>query len=50
VIEQWDDDAALAVHFTQPWISEFAVKYLTRMKASTVQVYDIAGIRPLPGM
>lgn len=50
VIEQWDDDAALAVHFTQPWIGEFAGKYLTRMKASTVQVFDIAGARPLPGM
>lgn len=50
VVEQWDDDDALALHFTQPWIGEFAAKYMPLLKASTVQIYDIAGVRPLPGM
>jgi quinol monooxygenase YgiN len=49
VVEQWRDDDALAVHFTQPWILEFFAKYSPKMLASTVQIFDIAGNpRPLP--
>ena len=49
VVEIWRDDAALAVHFTKPWIAEFFGKYAPKMQASTVQIYDIAGDpRPLP--
>jgi quinol monooxygenase YgiN len=51
VMETWEDDAALGVHFTMPWIAEFFAKYAPEMQASTVQIYDIAGApRPLPGM
>jgi quinol monooxygenase YgiN len=51
VNEQWENDAALAVHFKVPWIVEFFYKYVTHMQASTVQIYDIAGDpRPLPAM
>lgn len=49
VIEQWRDDDALKVHFTQPWIARFFAKFAPKMQASTVQIYDIAGTpRPLP--
>ncbi len=49
VCEQWRDDAALLVHFTQPWIADFLGQYGEKMLASTVQVFDIAGEpRPLP--
>jgi len=51
VLELWDDDAALKVHLGMPWIAEFFTSYVGHMRASTVQVYDIAGAaRPLPGM
>lgn len=50
VFEIWDDDEALRLHLTQPWIAAFFAKYGGRMKASTVQIYDVAGARPLPGM
>jgi quinol monooxygenase YgiN len=51
VIEQWSDDDALKVHFTMPWVSGFFAKYVGHMQASTVQVFDIAGVpRPLPEM
>lgn len=48
VMEIWEDDQALAVHFTQPWIGEFFAKYGGKALASTVQIYDISGVRPLP--
>ena len=49
VCEQWRDDAALLVHFTQPWIADFLGNYGEKMLDSTVQVFDIAGDpRPLP--
>ncbi len=48
VMEIWENDQALAVHFTQPWIADFFAKYGGKMLASTVQVYDISGVRPLP--
>ena len=48
VLEQWTDDAALAVHLKQPWILEFLARHGPRLRASTVQVFDIAAIRPLP--
>ena len=51
VMEIWDDDAALGLHFTMPWIGEFFAKYGPELQASTVQIYDIAGPpRPLPAM
>lgn len=50
VLEQWDDDAALIVHFKQPWIVAFFARYSPGLKASTVRVLDIAGERPLPPM
>jgi quinol monooxygenase YgiN len=51
VIEKWRDDAALGVHFTQPWIGTFFGTYGAKMLASTVQIHDISGTpRPLPDM
>jgi quinol monooxygenase YgiN len=51
VVEQWRDDEALGVHFTMPWIAEFFGKYGPKMQASTIQIFDIAGLpRPLPAM
>jgi quinol monooxygenase YgiN len=51
VIEQWRDDDALMVHFTMPWIGTFFAKYAPKMRASTVQIFDIAGdARPLPAL
>ena len=50
VLEQWEDDDALKVHFTMPWIIEFAQKYAPNMKGATVKVYDIDGGRDLPPM
>ncbi len=50
VLEQWEDDAALATHFKQPWIVEFFNKYSQHLLAANVKIYDIAGERPLPGM
>jgi quinol monooxygenase YgiN len=49
VLEQWTDDAALAVHLKQPWIVEFLARHGPHLRASTVRVFDIAGSRPLPG-
>jgi quinol monooxygenase YgiN len=49
VLEQWADDAALIAHLKRPWILEFAGRYVHRLRASTVRVFDIAGSRPLPG-
>lgn len=48
VMEQWTSNEALMAHFRQPWIGEFFGKYGPQLKASTVQVFDIAGVRPLP--
>ena len=51
VMEVWENDDALKVHFKTPWIIEFFGKYGRQMLASTVQVYDISGApRPLPPM
>lgn len=51
VTEAWRDDDALKVHFTMEWIGTFFAKFSPHMKASTVQIYDVAGDpRPLPGM
>ena len=50
VVEIWDDDEALAAHLKQPWTAEFFAKYVGHMQGSTLQIYDIAGVRPLPGM
>jgi quinol monooxygenase YgiN len=46
-IEMWRDEAALKVHLAQPWITEFLGKFGAKMQASTVQIYDVAGVRPL---
>lgn len=48
VLEMWENDDALAVHFQQPWIVAFFAKYSSQMQGSTLQIYDIAGARPLP--
>jgi quinol monooxygenase YgiN len=51
VTERWRDDAALGVHLTMPWIAAFFAKFAPKMKASTVQIFDVSGEpRPLPGM
>jgi quinol monooxygenase YgiN len=50
VLEQWEDVAALKVHFKQPWVTEFFARYGPQLQASTLQVYDIAAVHPLPGM
>jgi len=50
VLEQWQDDAALAAHLKQPWIVEFFNKYVGHLRAMNVKVYDIAGERSLPAM
>jgi quinol monooxygenase YgiN len=50
VYEIWDDDAALGVHLTQPWIKDFFARFGTLLTASTVVIHDIASTRPLPGM
>jgi quinol monooxygenase YgiN len=50
VLEQWTDDAALAVHLKQPWIVEFFNKYVGHLLAVNVKVYDISGERELPTM
>ena len=50
VLEQWTDDAALAVHLEQPWIVEFFNKYVAHLLAMNLKVYDISGERGLPTM
>ncbi len=50
VYEVWEDDAALAKHFTQPWIGAFFARFGGLMSASTVVIHDVVGTRPLPGM
>lgn len=50
VLEIWDDDARLVAHLKQPWTAEFFAKYAGHLRGSTLQVYDVAGSRPLPGM
>jgi quinol monooxygenase YgiN len=50
VLEQWTDDAALLAHLKQTWILEFFGRHGGHLKASTVRIFDISGIRPLPGM
>lgn len=50
VYEIWEDDAALAKHFTQPWIGAFFARFGGLMSASTVVIHDVAGTRPLPSM
>ncbi len=49
VLEQWTDDASLLVHLKQAWIQDFLNRYGGHLKASTVQIFDISGVRPLPG-
>lgn len=48
VLEQWTGDGALLGHLRQPWVADFFSKYGPQLKGATVQVYDIAGARPLP--
>jgi quinol monooxygenase YgiN len=48
VLEQWTNDGSLIAHLKQPWIVEFFSRHVGHLRASTVQVYDIAGVRPLP--
>ncbi len=50
VAEYWASDAALRDHLKQPWIVAFFNRFGPHLKSSTVQVYDIAGARPLPDM
>jgi quinol monooxygenase YgiN len=50
VLEQWEGMEALKVHFKMPWITEFFAKYGPELQASTVKVYDIAAVNPLPDM
>jgi quinol monooxygenase YgiN len=50
VLEMWDDDDALATHLRQPWIAEFFGKFGPQVTAMNLQVYDIAGSRPLPAI
>lgn len=50
VVEYWDSDAALLAHLKQPWIVAFFGRFGGHLKSSTVQVHDVAGVRPLPGM
>ena len=50
VTEYWDSDAALLVHLKQPWIVAFFDRFGGHLKSSTVQIYDVAGVRPLPSM
>jgi quinol monooxygenase YgiN len=50
VLEQWADDAALAVHLKQPWVVDFFNKYVGHLVALNLKVYDISGERPLPAM
>lgn len=48
VLEQWTGDDTLLTHLRQPWTGAFFAKYGPQLKGATVQVYDIAGARPLP--
>jgi len=48
VLEQWTDDAALAVHLKQPWIVAFFNKHVGHLLAMNLKVYDISGERELP--
>lgn len=50
VLEIWDGDDALIAHLKQPWITAFFATYGPKLLASSVQVYDIAGVRPLPAV
>lgn len=50
VLEMWSSEDALKVHFTMPWVIDFATKFSPHMQASTVQIYEIANTRPLPAM
>lgn len=51
VHEIWDDDDALKMHFTMPWIADFFARYSGHMQGTTVQIFDISGQpRPLPSM
>lgn len=50
VLEQWENDAALATHLRQPWIVSFFNKYVSHLLAMNVKVYDISGVRDLPSM
>ena len=50
VLEQWSDDAALAVHLKQPWVVDFFNKYAGHLLAMNLKVYDISGERGLPAM
>jgi quinol monooxygenase YgiN len=50
VLECWEDDAALAEHLKQPWVVAFFNKYVNELLELNVKIYDIAGIRNLPGM
>ena len=50
VHEVWDDDAALTTHLAQPWIATFFNRYSGHMRSHTLKIYDIAGMRSLPGL
>ena len=50
VTEYWHSDGALRDHFKQPWIVDFFNRFAPHLKSSTVQLYEIAAVRPLPEM
>ena len=50
VTEYWSSDSALLDHLKQPWTAAFFDRFGGHLRSSTVQIYDVAGARPLPGM
>lgn len=49
VAEIWRDEAALFVHWDQPWVTAFMEKYGAQVTGSTLKLYDLSNERDLPG-
>jgi len=50
IFERWESDEALAAHFQTPHMAEFNKALgAVDVKGLDVKIYDISGIRDLPG-
>jgi quinol monooxygenase YgiN len=47
IYERWEDDAALKRHFQMPHMGAFQAAIAGKISELSVEIYDIAGVRPL---
>ena len=40
VCEVWRDEAALAVHLEQPWVTDFSAKFMPLLESHTLKIFS----------